>query len=75
MARFIQIKQKSNKIFLLNTDYVITAEYYDRGNDVTLHSVILELEKNSRTNFLSVDFETKTEAIEFLEQNFLIFNS
>jgi len=75
MARFIQIKQKSNKIFLLNTDYVITAEYYDRGNDVTLHSVILELEKNSRTNFLSVDFETKAEAIEFLEQNFLIFNS
>ena len=75
MARFIQIKQKSNKIFLLNTDYVITAEYYDRGNDVTLHSVILELEKNSRTNFLSVDFETKAEAIEFLEQNFLLFNS
>jgi len=75
MARFIQIKQKSNKIFLLNTDYVITAEYYDLGNDVTLHSVILELEKNSRTNFLSVDFETKAEAMEFLEQNFLIFNS
>ena len=75
MARFIQIKQKSNKIFLLNTDYVITAEYYDRGNDVTLHSVILELEKNSRTNFLSVDFETTAEAIEFLEKNFLIFNS
>jgi len=76
MARFIKLPQKDgNKISLLNTDYVITAEYHDRGNYALLHSVILELERNSRTNFLSVDFETKAEATEFLEKNFLIFNS
>jgi len=76
MARFIEIKQKSNRVFLLNTDYVMTAEYCDRSsNDAPLHSVILATAKNERTDFLYVDFETKEDAMEFLQKNFLLFNS
>jgi len=75
MARFIEIKQKSNRVFLLNTDYVMTAEYCDRSNDAPLHSVILATSKNERTDFLYVDFETKEDAMEFLQVEFLIFNS
>ena len=75
MARFIEIKQKNNNITLLNTDYVIKAESHYNGDDAPLHSVILEVEKNGRTELLAIDFETKAEVTEFLQKNFLIFNS
>jgi len=76
MARFIEIKQKDgNNIVLLNTDYVITAKYHHNGDYAPFYSVILEVEKNDHTEFLIIDFETKAEAIEFLDKNFLLFNS
>jgi len=75
MARFIEVPQKGNNIVLLNTDYVIKAESHYNGDDAPLHSVILEVEKNGRTELLAIDFETKAEVKKFMEQNFLIFNS
>ena len=74
MARFIEVPQKGKNIVLLNTDYVVMAKYQDNGDDPS-NSVIIEVAKNSHTDLLIVDFKSKAEAIEFLEQNFLIFNS
>jgi len=76
MARFIKLPQKDgNNIVLLNTDYVIKAKYHHNGDNAPFYSVILEVEKNGRTELLTIDFETKAEAMKFMESNFLIFNS
>jgi len=75
MARFIKLPQKDgNNIVLLNTDYVVMAKYHDNRDDPS-NSVIIEVARNSHTDLLIVDFKSKADATEFLQKNFLIFNS
>ena len=70
MARFIKITEKDGDMLLINTHYVVEVEYRDCFNDVSV--VVL---KGGILKGYNIDFETKAEAIEFLEKNFLLFNS
>jgi len=72
MARFIEIKQKDGDLVLINTDYVVMAKYHDNGG---MNTIVIEVAKNNRIESTIIDFETKAEVIDFLQKNFLLFNS
>jgi len=70
MARFIKITEKDGDMLLINTHYVVEVEYRDCFNDVSV--VVL---KGDILKGYNIDFETKAEAMKFMESNFLLFNS
>ena len=72
MARFIEIKQKNGDLVLINTGYVVMAKYHDNGG---MNTIVIEVAKNNRIESTIIDFETKAEVTEFLQKNFLLFNS
>jgi len=72
MARFIEIKQKDGDLVLINTDYVVMAKYHDNGG---MNTVVIDVAKNNHIESAIIDFETKEDAMEFLQVEFLLFNS
>jgi len=76
MARFVKVTEKNGDIVLLiNTDYVVKVMYEDNSGMAPRHSVVIEVAKNKGIESTTIDFESKYAAIEFLEKNFLLFNS
>ena len=67
MARFIRLPSESGEIYLLNTDMVETVLVMDESLIIfygVKNRVIAEYECKSRA-----------EAVEFLDKNFVLFNS
>jgi len=67
MARFIKIPSGSGEIYLLNTDMVETVLVMDE-------SLIVFYGAKNRV-IAEHECKTKAEAVEFLDKNFVLFNS
>ena len=76
MPRFVKVTEKNGDIVLLiNTDYVVNVKYEDNSGRTPRHSVVIEVAKNKGIEITIIDFESKYAAMDFLEKNFLLFNS
>jgi len=75
MARFVKITTAQGGPRLINTDFIVQAHYLEQCTPGPEHGVNIEVVKGGASIWYCIDFEHKHEAIEFLEKNFLIFNS
>ena len=76
MPRFVKIDQDDGSILLINTDYVVKARYTSHGGFGRMtHFIYMDVVIAGALEDYRIDFESKYAAIEFLEKNFLLFNS
>jgi len=77
MGRFIQIpsgKNQSDPVEIVNSDYVVRVRFFEKAKNLENNTVVLVV--NSGNEFISfhIPFNTKEEATEWIEKNFIFFN-
>ena len=71
MARFIEIPQPSRKVEFVNSDFVIRVEFYPASNPPTVEFFFVEAQSLVSCQ---VRFQTKEQASDWIEKNFILFN-
>lgn len=70
MSRFIRVPSDNNDIVLVNTDYVEQVGYGPNSPFVVFIFLTGKVE-----DCLKARFKSSKEAIDFIEKNFILFNS